>query len=420
MGSKFRVQSSDVVHAHAQKVGVKVPRDIKMEEEDKKAWRFMDDFWFDVTFIYRRHDAKSVFLTGDFCGWRADVHAMQPCEEGFSVTLPLSEGFYSYKFFVDGEWVADEHNPHRSANCDNSLMFVHMDPSVYGPREQHPPHRDFNRAGADGGQFQVLCPPLPGDIASCGIMQRLIFVYLPPSYFTAPQRKFPVLYANDGQNIFSTPQHMGAPNGGGWYLDAKLDHFWSQGELPEFILVGVPNSDFVCIGNRPREYCTRKFSDTTRDPYTRFLIEVVKKEIDSKYRTLPERDNTFILGASMGGLQAFITGLNQSDVFSAAICISPAFWYVDSTNSTSFNFLKSSTEGNAGAPPCRLYIDSGDCVTDNRQVTKLMHQCLLDNGWDKGKDFLFHMEPAKDGADMHAEWAWRERVHSGLKFIFKM
>ena len=386
--------------------------------EENKTWRFMDDFWFNVTFIYRRHDAQNVSLVGDFCSWRTDVHVMHPCDEGFSVTIPLSEGFYMYKFYVDGKWVPDEHNPHRSVYYDNSIMFVHMDPSVYGVREQHTPHRDFHRAGADGSQFQVLCPPLPENVAACGIMQRLIFVYLPPSYFTDPQRRFPVLYANDGQNIFSTPQHMGAPNGGGWYLDAKLDHFWSQGELPEFILVGIPNSDFVCIGNRPREYCTRKFLDTVADPYMRYLIEVVKVEIDSNYRTLPDRANTFIFGASMGGLQAFVSGLSRSDVFSGAVCISPSLWFVDSTNSTSFDLVRSLSKTNEGGFPCQLYIDAGDCASDNRHVTKLMYHCLLDNGWTEGKDFLFHLEPSKDGADMHAEWAWRERVDKGLKFVF--
>ena len=385
--------------------------------QSKTSWRFMDDFWFNVKFIYRRHGGKNVFLTGDFCGWKTDVHAMRPCEEGYSITLSLCEGFYAYKFYVDGEWVADEHNPHRSVNYNNSVMFVHMDPSVYRLREQHLPHRDFNRAGTDGAQFQAHCPPLPCDIAYYGVIERLIFVYLPPSYFTEPQRKFPVLYANDGQNIFSTPQERGAPNGGGWYLDAKLDHLWSQGELPEFILVGVPNSDFVCIGNRLREYCPRTFNDTSRDPYTRYLIEVVKGEVDSKYRTLSDRANTYILGASMGGLQAFVTGINQSNVFSGAVCISPAFWFVDSTNTTCFELVKSSTEHHRGAPPCRFYIDAGDCKSDNCHVTKLMNRCLHDNGWEEGKDFRFHLEPTIPGADMHAEWAWRERVHNALKFI---
>ena len=384
--------------------------------QDEKTWRFMDEYWFDVTFVYGRHDAKSVFLTGDFCGWKTDEHAMRPCQKGFSLTLKLCEGFYEYKFYVDGRWLVDEHNPHRSVNHDNSIMFVHMDPSVYGPRGQHPPHRDFNRAGADGGQFQVRSPQIPSEISSMGVMQRLIFVYLPPSYTTDSQREFPVVYSNDGQNIFSTPQDRGAPNGGGWYLDAKLDHAWSQGGLPEFILVGVPNSD---IGNRSREYCPRSLVDTSNDPYIIYLTEVVKKEIDSNYRTLPNRDNTYILGASIGGLQAFVTGINQSNTFCGAVCISPAFWFFDSTNTSCYDLVSSLKDRDKGASPsCRLYIDAGDCPSDNCHVTKHMHQCLLDNGWEEGKDFRFHLEPTVPNADMHAEWAWRERVINALKFIF--
>ena len=384
-----------------------------------ETWQFKDDYWFNVTFIYRRHDAKNVYLTGDFCAWKTDEHAMQPCTEGFSVTLTLCEGFYEYKFYVDGQWVIDEHNPHRSVNCDNSVMFVHMDPSVYGLREQHPPHRDFTRAGADGGQFQVHSPQIPSDISTVGVMQRLIFVYLPPSYFTSPQQKFPVVYCNDGHNIFSTPQERGGPNGGGWYLDAKLDHLWSQGGLPEFILVGVPNSDFVCIGNRSREYCPRSLRDTSHDPYIRYLVEVVKKEIDSNYRTLSDRENTFILGASQGGLQAFVTGINRSDVFSGAVCISPAFWFVDSTNCSTYELVNSLTDdARDSLHACKLYIDAGDCPSDNCHVTKQMHKCLLDNGWEEGKNLKFHLEPTVPNADMHAEWVWKERVEIALKFIF--
>ena len=384
----------------------------------EKKWRFMDDFWFNVTFVCHRREARTVFLAGDFSGWRPDLHAMRPCSEGFSVSLSLCEGFYEYKFLVDGEWLADEHNPHTSVNYGNSIMFVHIDPSVYGPRVQESPHREFQPPGGNRC-FQTLSPSLPPNIASWGVPQRLIFVYLPPSYFTNPQQRFPVLYCNDGQNIFSTPQDRGAPNGGGWYLDAKLEHLWSQGALPEFIIVGVPNSDFVCRGNRCREYCAGSLRDTSRDLYTRYLAEVVKREIDSNYRTLSGRDHTFILGASMGGLQAFVTGLNWSNLFGGALCFSPAFWFVDKTNSSCFDLVNSLELNEQGHPHCRLYIDAGDCKSDNCYVTKLMHKCLLDNGWKEGEEFQFNLEPTVPNADMHGEWAWRERVPNALKFIFE-
>lgn len=379
-------------------------------------WQRKDEFWFNVTFIYHGRDAKSVYLAADFCGWKMDEHKMSPCDEGFSVTLPLSEGFYHYKFYVDGNWVSDDCNPHRSGSYGNSIMFVHMDPKVYGIRPQHPPHRDYHRPHSDGSHFQVLCPELPPDIASHGILARLVFVYLPPSYFSDPGRRFPVVYAHDGQNVFSTPEHHGGPYRGGWYLDAKLDHLWSQGALPEFILVAVPNSDFVCIGNRTREYCTEQFSDTAHDPFIRYLTEVVKVDVDRRFRTLPDSQNTVTLGASMGGLLSFVLAMTHPQVFSCAICMSPSFWYVDKNNSTAFSLCKT-----AATPPCRLYIDSGDGEGDNMYETKLMNRSLLEAGWMAGKDFLYHREECRNRVDMgitHSESVWKERVHVGLQFAF--
>ena len=304
-------------------------------------WLFMDDFWFKVTFVYRdsHHTAKVVHLVGDFCGWKQlDMLQMSCCAEGYSLTLPLQEGYYHYKFLVDDEWVRDVHNPHRAGAFDNSLMFVHMDPGVHGLRAQYPPHRDYHRPNSDGSHFQVLSPPIPTELASYGVLERLVFVYLPPSYHSSGECHYPVVYAHDGQNLFSTPEHRGGPFRGGWYLDAKLDHYWSQKVLPEFILVAIPNSDFVCIGNRTREYCTGTLANAQEDPFVRYLI-TIKAEVDSKYRTLSDAQNTITLGASMGGLLSFTLAMTHPDVFSRAVCMSPSFWYVDRNNRTAYDLV---------------------------------------------------------------------------------
>ncbi len=421
-----------------------------MEGDDPKEWRFRDEFWFNVTFIYRTphlpttttnedapdqikdddNDSKcknesevekkeGVYLAGDFNGWSTTKHRMRPCPEGYTITVPLSEGFYHYKFYAFGEWLHDIHNPHRGGCHDNSIMFVHMDPGVYGLRPQHPPHRDYHRPGGDGSQFQVLSPPVPPDISSLGVLQRLIFVYLPPSYSVDATRRFPVVYAHDGQNLFSTPEHRGGPCRGGWYLDTKLDHFWSQGELPEFILVAIPNSDFVCIGNRTREYCTSEFENTSTDPYIRYITEVVKKEIDSKYRTLSDAEHTVTLGASMGGLCAFVLVLTRPQVFSRAVCMSPSFWYADKNNASAYSLVEMSATLSQ-RPPWKLYIDSGDGEGDNKYETKMMEKMLEKSGWSRGAEFEYFLDECAGRVDLgitHSESVWRERVNRGLKFV---
>lgn len=408
----------------------------------QREWNFMNEFWFEVTFVYRcDHTASNktegqssspdqcedqdVYLAGDFNHWSPSSHRMSRCPEGYSITLLLSEGFYHYKFLVGGHWLRDFHNPHVGGRFDNSIMFVHMDPGVYSLREQHPPHRDYHRSGADGGQFRVHCPPLPQDVAAAGILQRLVFVYLPPSYSADTERRYPVVYANDGQNVFSTPEHHGGPCRGGWYLDAKLDHFWGQGLLPEFILVAVPNSDFVCIGNRNREYCTSRFRDTSRDPYQRYLVEAVKQEIDECYRTLPTAKDTVILGASMGGLCAFTLAMNHPNIFSACVCMSPSFWYVDSENRSAFDLIRGGKLSDGPQDRCccrRVYIDSGDGIGDNCYETRLMRELLAENGWKEGEELCYKLDQCCDRVDMgvtHLESVWRERVLPALQFALR-
>ena len=379
-----------------------------------ESWQHKDEFWFNVTFIYRteQHSHQSVCLAGDFNGWSTTSHSMKPSSEGYSITLPLSEGFYYYKFLVDGQLVPDPDNPHRGGEYANSIMFVHMDPHVHGLRAQAPPHRDYHRSNWSGEYFHMHCPSIPADIAACGVLQRQIFVFLPPSYRTHPTQRYPVVYANDGQNLFSTPEGMGGPCGGGWYMDARCDHYWREGLLPEFIVVAVPNSDFVCIGNRTREYCTADFSDTSCDPYIRYLTEVVKREIDQNYRTLPEPQHTVALGASMGGLCAFVCAVTQCDVFGSAVCMSPSFWYVDKHNWSAYHLVKSRSQ-----PPCRLYIDSGDGLGDNCYETKLMADTLTKCGW---SEFSYQLDECASHAPhgvTHCEGVWGGRLLAGLKYV---
>lgn len=386
------------------------------------AWNFKDEFWFNVTFVCHSHVAHHVHLCGDFNGWNRDSHEMLRCAEGFSVTIPLSEGFYEYKFVVDGLWTRDEHNPHTSHEHGNSVMFVHMDPKVYGHRPQASPYREYQRPHSDGSQFRVLCPHVSPEVASFGILQRQVYVYLPPSYQSAQSRRYPVVYAHDGQNLFSTPGDKGGPPAGGWYLDAKLDDWWLRGELPEFILVAIPNSDFVCIGNRYREYCTAEYLDTSRDAFIRYIINDVKAVVDDQFRTLPEAANTFALGASAGGLLSYVLAMNHSDTFSCSMCMSTSFWYVDRSNRSAFDLAKVHASKWKKRAHCRLYIDSGDGEGDNMYDVKMMDAVLLESGWRPNEDFVYFLDECRSRVEhqvTHSEHVWRERVKQGLTFALR-
>ena len=378
----------------------------------------MDEDWYRVTFVYRKKDAKNVFLVGDFCGWLVkDEYRMLLCDEGFSITLPMIEGFYLYKFVVDGEWLRDEWNDHSDNSMySNSIMFVHMDAKVYGIRAQHPPYREYHRPNCNESYFSTHLIPIPDEIKSWGILERQAFVYLPPSYSVDHQRRYPVVYMQDGQNVFSTPGgNFGGPGFGGMWLDEKLDHYWSVKAFPEFILVAIPNSDFVCIGNRKREYCPSVLLEAASSPYMQYLVQVVKVFVDGQYRTLSDAKHTVIVGASMGGLLAFCAMATLPEVFGAAICMSPSFWYRDRTDSSVYELAQvCSFKG-------KVYFDSGEAPGDNLFETKEMAELLTVMGMENGKDFMYHLDEGSfiryDGIT-HSEHVWKERILRPFQFVF--
>lgn len=385
--------------------------------ESRNAWSFKDEFWFPVQFICQLHEKKEVFLHGDFNGWKStEKYRMQFKDGCYRLVLLLSEGYYHYKFFVDGIYERDEANPHVSGPFGNSIMFVHMDPNVYGMRNNMGMlERSYCRPDWCGRELISEWFPLPSYIASFGILQRPLFVYLPHSYYSTPSKRYPVLYALDGQNLFST--NDGLPFGG-WYLDQKLDDWWSNEVLPEFILVAIPNSDYLCIGNRQKEYTARDFFALEDEPFVQYLLQVIKPKIDDNYRTLSDSSHTYILGASLGGLLAFLLQLSFPDTFSCAVCISPAFWFIDSKNESAFTAFKKRNHSK-----CKLYIDSGDGEGDNKELIREMSELFKESEKEDEKlNLMYYYDQCKDKVSLnvtHAENVWRDRIIIGLKFAFE-
>ena len=123
---------------------------------------------------------------------------------------------------------------------------------------------------------------------------RDIVVALPPGY-AAGQDAHPVIYMQDGQNLFDPLTSYA----GDWGLVDTLDAEARTGLTP--IVVGIPN-----MGSR-RRYEYSPFRDIIHgggggDRYLAYLVETVKPLVDASFRTRPERTHTVIAGSSLGGL----------------------------------------------------------------------------------------------------------------------
>ena len=156
---------------------------------------------------------------------------------------------------------------------------------------------------------------------------RRIWIYLPPGYKDS-KKHYPVMYLQDGQNLFD---EMTSAFGQEWGVDECLDSLIAKGK-PACIVVGIDNGQ----ATRMSEYNPYEFTwkDSTQsqiilpkgDAYLRFLISTLKPFIDKKYRTLSSKENTVIAGSSMGGLISYYAALKYPEVFGKAGVFSPAFW----------------------------------------------------------------------------------------------
>ena len=75
-----------------------------------------------------------------------------------------------------------------------------------------------------------------------GTSNRTVQIYLPPAYDREPNRRYPVLYLQDGQNVFSSAGTNIAFGWGSWELDKTADALRRDGKMREIILVAVDNN----------------------------------------------------------------------------------------------------------------------------------------------------------------------------------
>lgn len=171
---------------------------------------------------------------------------------------------------------------------------------------------------------------------------RRLYVKLPASYATDPNRRYPVVYLHDGQGFFGSDLRYA---GIGMRTDAALERLSAAGVTEEAILVGIEST-----WNRDEEYEW----DLLGILYADFVVGTVKPLIDRRYRTLPGRESTFTMGCSLGASIAFNLAWLRSDVFSAAAGLSlPVF----NKENALLNMVNA---GKKPVGPVRFYFDHGD------------------------------------------------------------
>ncbi len=239
---------------------------------------------------------------------------------------------------------------------------------------------------------QVLSPGLRN--------YRDVVAALPLSYQTDPERSYPVVYMQDGQNLFDPATSYA----GDWRLSQTLAELSREGT--EAIVVGIANGG----KHRLDEYSP--FQHPGRgggagDRYLAFVAETLKPLVDRSFRTRPERQQTFIAGSSMGGLISLYALYRYADVFGGAAVLSPSLWFA---HRAIFDYVERHGDLAVG----RLYLDIGlnepaSAVADVRRLRDLM----IRNGQAPGAD----LDYVEDEGGVHNEETWGARVSRALPFL---
>jgi len=216
-------------------------------------------------------------------------------------------------------------------------------------------------------------------------------VFLPPGYHENTLARYPVVYMQDGQNLFFPEESFG---GAHWRVRETLEALDSMSLIRKTVVVGVYPRDRMHDYTRPGY-----------EAYGRFLVRELKPWIDSTYRTLPGPEETAVLGSSLGGVVSFYLAWEHPEVFGMAGCLSSTFGFKDDL------MLRVTNEPRRKV---RFYLDSG-WPRDNYEVTRAMRDRLAARGYRSGRD-LFHLAYPEA---QHDERAWAGRLHVPFQWFFR-
>ncbi len=336
--------------------------------------------------------AETVFVAGSLeqmGSWQPDGLALERVDSTTwrSVITVPSDSSIEFKI-TRGSWAAEALSADGSVPANYSL--VARSDSAIRIGVTHWKDRPGMRSAGITGTVEYI-----RDMTGAGIPPRDVIVWLPPGYEQMTPKRYPVLYAHDGQNLFDPmTSYMGVD----WRLDEHVDSLSRSGRMEEIIMVGIYNTR-----ERSDEYNISEAGLA----YLDFVVDRLKPHIDSTYRTLPSREHTAVMGSSMGGTISFLALWKYPHVFSRAACVSPYF------PETIPNRVEQEDWDISGL---RLYIDNGGDELDSRLQVGVdrMLPVLRSRGFRDDSTLVWFKDP---GA-AHNEDAWAKRAWRPLLFMF--
>ena len=236
---------------------------------------------------------------------------------------------------------------------------------------------------------------------------RRIRILLPACYQATATQRYPVLYVQDGQNLFDDNESF---SGQACHLDRTISALIGTGQIEPLILVAINHAGterLAEFAHQDRRHNGQAIS-ARGSCYEEFLADELKPHIDRLFLTRPEATANALLGASMGGLVSLNIGLRRSRQFGAVIALSPSCWWDPDALTTDLQRYQQELSG------LKIWLDIGG--REGRYGDEVeniaAHIARLSGSYE---DMLrYYLDPEAD----HSEVAWRNRVHLPLKFLF--
>jgi pullulanase len=344
----------------------------------------------------------TVYVAGDFQGWNpgSPAHALARQPGGlWTISLDLNPGQAIQFKFTRGTWARVDKGPNGEEIANRALTVP-----AGGGTFDFAVARWADLGTITGHVESFTHPPFLGG--------RRIWVYLPPGYDGGTGR-YPVLYMHDGQNLFDVRTSFA----GEWKVDEACEALIRAAQIAPLIVVGIENGG----SNRIHEYTpwpAPGYGGGGGDAYLAEIRDVLKPEVDRRYRTLTGPNHTWMAGSSLGGLISAYAGYAYDATFSRVAAVSPSYWW-DGRHMIAF----AQSRGRPGLH--RFYQDmgtieqggtvddDGNGVDDHIDELRAMRDVALAQGFVAGDDF----QSVEAAGHTHSEYWWSQRVPDLLRFL---
>ncbi|NIF04944.1 alpha/beta hydrolase [Chryseobacterium sp. Tr-659] len=344
-------------------------------------------------------DDRPAFITGNFNSWNPKDYVYQLKQlDSFNYFIEIDDQLLpddiEYKF-TKGGWENVELDKYGNITPNRKVKKSKgkVSDTVVKWRLNWGPFKDEYFPTAEVISEKFYIPQLD--------RYRKVWALLPYDYHTSDKR-YPVLYLQDAQNLFNEGSGFG-----NWEIDKKLSILAEYGR-GDIIVIAIEHGS----EERIKEYIfdnDHVANGSEGKKYIRFIADTLKPFVDENYRTKKDRDNTGIGGSSLGALISIYSGFLYPEVYSKLLIFSPSLWVEPNNNFPMMNFR---------VPfKTKIYLYGGG--QEGSKMVKRIHifEEYLKR-WEKKNLFDFEFKTNINPEGTHNEFYWSQEFPRAIEWLF--